>query len=584
MKRQNPVDSDDDDDDVVTPLRPSSCDCCRGVREKWGHVAGGFTTLRRSHGTVAKLYAAGSERSTEFYYREVARLTDLAGIAGVVPMLGYCNDCRIIFLPALGQDLYDYRTDTYTSLRILRRLAEILCAVHAADVVHCDLKPENVMITELGGGCLEVTLIDWNSGVRLSSPGALQSIVPMTPATRPPESLDCGMPLSGRAVDVWAFGVLTYETLTDRVSLFRDGRLGVDMEEFLSADSADRWAARDKLPRGASLLLDWILKRDPGARPNMIDIARHLDVLIRLHEPAAAAAASSPPSLDGILQMVPAAAEHLADGTAACLTQMESWSWVRLASTDYSTVWAAAAESARRYAVKRYANRDSQSDRRDFYNELNFLNRLLFSRWVISPVSYCERCLLFTFPYYPHTLARRATSLTAAQRRTALGSVARAMRDAHSAGVVHCDLKQSNVLLNDDVSSVVLIDWNSARYANALRNESEIFCSRGHQSPEALLDHRADWGTPHDVWSFGVCCYEVVRGFAEGSMWAAQVRNRGARQYAIIRAFLEDPKRWDGVDGEMAWVRPVLDATLRLVPSERASAQSIVERWFSSSS
>jgi len=96
------------------------------------------------------------------------------------------------------------------ALRIGRDLAQALAAVHAAGLVHGDVKAENVM-RESGG---RIVLMDFGAGgdERLL---ASQRIISGTPRYLPPEVLD-GAPLSA-ASDIYALGVLLFFLLSGRL-------------------------------------------------------------------------------------------------------------------------------------------------------------------------------------------------------------------------------------------------------------------------------------------------------------------------------------------------------------------------------
>src|SRR5258707_9609287 len=141
--------------------------------------------------------------------RVIARLEH----PGIVPLhdAGTLPDGRVFYVmklvrgreagaarrPQIGVESVPPAGGNLQTLRIFLRVCEAVAFAHARGVIHCDLKPSNVMIGEFG----EVLVMDW--GVAK----AIGDCVPAVAGTRefmPPEQ-ERGEPLDATA-DVFALG------------------------------------------------------------------------------------------------------------------------------------------------------------------------------------------------------------------------------------------------------------------------------------------------------------------------------------------------------------------------------------------
>jgi tetratricopeptide (TPR) repeat protein/predicted Ser/Thr protein kinase len=111
--------------------------------------------------------------------------------------------------------------------------------------------------------------------------------------------------------------------------------------------------------------------------------------------------------------------------------------------------------------------------------------------------------------------------------------IARGLRAAHKKGIVHRDIKSSNILLADDGRATIM-DFGiakSARRTHATKNGAKMG-TIGYMSPEQTRGDEVDHRT--DVWSVGVLLYELITG---------QRPFRGDYDEAVIYSILnEDPE------------------------------------------
>ncbi|GFJ93055.1 serine/threonine-protein kinase [Phytohabitans rumicis] len=197
-------------------------------------------------------------------------------------------------IPYLVMELVDGRNlaDRLTSgplpwpeaVRMASQVAAGLAAAHRMGVVHRDVKPGNVMLTETGAKVLDFGI----AAFRGSRPEGDGGWLVGTPAYAAPERLDSGPP--DPAADVYALGALLYEALT--------GRPPLAVVTWDEAEDAHRRApsitppAVPGLPSAVVALVLACLSRDPGRRPRAQDVSEALDSAA----PAPALAPSPPPA------------------------------------------------------------------------------------------------------------------------------------------------------------------------------------------------------------------------------------------------------------------------------------------------
>jgi serine/threonine protein kinase len=164
--------------------------------------------------------------------------------------------------------------DTRRAVALLAQVAGALAYVHAAGVLHRDVKPENILITRRSGqpwALLSDFGLAWVAGDRQLT---RSTQVLGTPAYLAPELL-AGRGY-GRAVDVYALGVTAYELLA--------GRRPFDSEHPLAVMRAH---LDDEPPRPPGMARDlWhvvrsCLAKPPDDRPTAADLARQLDDLAK---------------------------------------------------------------------------------------------------------------------------------------------------------------------------------------------------------------------------------------------------------------------------------------------------------------
>jgi hypothetical protein len=181
------------------------------------------------------------------------------------------------------------------------------------------------------------------------------------------------------------------------------------------------------------------------------------------------------------------------------------------------------------------------------------------------------RHVYIAYEYVPGQTFRealRAGELPDAAAVEACAQVCEGLAHAHAAGILHRDVKPTNVLLADgDAVAARLLDFGLARMSEAetLTEQGDVPGTLAYISPERLAGEPASAAA--DVWAVGVMLWEALAGrhpFWQGAMLdTARAIEQGARPLGDLRPDL--PKD----------LLRLVDRTLALDPSRRPSAAEL---------
>lgn len=137
--------------------------------------------------------------------------------------------------------------------------------------------------------------------------------------------------------------------------------------------------------------------------------------------------------------------------------------------------------------------------------------------------------------------------------------VLRALRAAHSAGVLHRDIKPGNVLLSQD-GRVLLTDFGIAQMEGdtTITRTGEIVGSVDYLAPERIRGH--DPGPASDLWALGATLYTAVEGRSPF---------RRTTPLTTMQAVVDEEPGEPEHAGPLA---PVITALLQKDPAERPDA------------
>jgi serine/threonine protein kinase len=181
--------------------------------------------------------------------------------------LGEVNGMKFITMAYVeGQDLHHVIKENpklpHRVLRFATQLAGALAAAHAEDVVHRDLKPQNILLDKND----QVYISDFGlaksfaeGAVGMTQTGAFLG----TPRYMSPEQVE-GKATDGRA-DLYAYGLILYEMVTGDVPFTGDSTLKVMYQRIQEKPKSPKLVNGD-LPNWLVRIIMRCLERDPADR------------------------------------------------------------------------------------------------------------------------------------------------------------------------------------------------------------------------------------------------------------------------------------------------------------------------------
>jgi len=228
-------------------------------------------------------YAGDEQFLTRFRLeaRSVARLKD----PGLVAVYDQGLDARHPFLVmelVEGGTLRELLAERgpmppHAVAAVLRPVLGGLAAAHGAGLVHRDVKPENVLISDEG----DVKIADFGLVRAVAAAGITSASVMLgTAAYLSPEQVrDCPPNQASPRSDVYSTGILTYELLTGRTPFTGDSALSIAYQR-LDSDVPPAGAAIDGVPPQFDELVRRATARNPADRyADAVEMAAELEAI-----------------------------------------------------------------------------------------------------------------------------------------------------------------------------------------------------------------------------------------------------------------------------------------------------------------
>ncbi|XP_075886679.1 serine/threonine-protein kinase 17B [Nelusetta ayraudi] len=167
------------------------------------------------------------------------------------------HDVVLVLEYAAGGEIFDHCVSDELLpeaqvTRLIRQMLEGIQQLHQSNLVHLDLKPQNILLTSLSPPG-DIKIVDFGLARRLGAVGELREILG-TPEYVAPEILNYE-PIT-TATDLWSVGVITYMLVTGESPFAGDDK----QETFLNVSQVSVDYSSEALSRVSELAVDFIRK------------------------------------------------------------------------------------------------------------------------------------------------------------------------------------------------------------------------------------------------------------------------------------------------------------------------------------
>jgi eukaryotic-like serine/threonine-protein kinase len=205
--------------------------------------------------------------------------------------------------------------DPQEALAYAIEIARGLTVAHARNMVHRDIKPQNVLIDAEG----RAKLTDFGISRQLEQDGmtATGRVLGTTDYVAPEQAM--GHPVDPRS-DIYSLGVVLYEMLIGQVPFHADSQVGVAMKH-VNEELPDVQQRRPEVSAAAALVVERATDKDPAQRYQ--EVGEMIDDLSTALEVEAARAGTTTGEATSVLDAVPPPQRQL--------SSRARWSWAGIA-------------------------------------------------------------------------------------------------------------------------------------------------------------------------------------------------------------------------------------------------------------
>lgn len=221
-----------------------------------------------------------SQAALESFAREAAALGAVGSHPNVLTLLraSQAADGKPVLVLELCRDLFAARQkpgprmSVAEAVGVADHIAGALECAHAAGIVHCDVKPANILRTQYG----YPVLADFGAATLPEPPHTKVGLADLASPHVAPELLSGGTPST--ATDVYSWASTLYELIAGRAAFAGTGTRSVHAMSRILHDPVPplRNAA---VPAALSGLIEAAMRKDPAGRPAISELGARLRVV-----------------------------------------------------------------------------------------------------------------------------------------------------------------------------------------------------------------------------------------------------------------------------------------------------------------
>jgi len=217
---------------------------------------------------------SGDTRARALFYRE-ARLASSLSHPNIVSIIDFGEDARLgafMVMELLDGDPLSVklrgegRFPLTQTCEILLQCAEALLYIHKRNIVHCDIKPDNILLCAVPGTDrrkLMVKLLDFGLARIGVHSGKMSAMIDGTPEYMAPERIRGHSPV--QSMDIYGLGVLAYEMVTGKLPFKGSVAQVMDAHVRLPPPPLTQYL-KEGLDERAEALIMRALAKDPNQR------------------------------------------------------------------------------------------------------------------------------------------------------------------------------------------------------------------------------------------------------------------------------------------------------------------------------